>query len=225
MTGQARDQHAPAPQLAGTGRLADDLYLMAHHEATGRPLLQPRAAGLGLAGALLAELTLAGAIDISGGQVAAAGPAPPEDGLARGVLGQVHGEHQPHPARDWLAFLARTAPADVARRLEQSGYLTRASARWPWRGERWVPADPDCAFAPVARVKSALDPSRPGTAQGAALAGLAAACGLGARLALWLPPGSRRRLDAVTGQLDPGLREVIAQTRAAVDGAVLSHRV
>src|SRR5260370_2762143 len=158
MTGQARDQHASAPRLAGTGRLADDLYLMAHHEATGRLLLHPRAAGLGLAGALLAELALAGAIDIFGGQVAAAGPAPPEDGLARGVLGQVRGEHAQHPARDWLAFLARTAPADVACRLEQAGYLTPASPRWPWPGERWVPADPHSPFPPVPPAKSPLDP-------------------------------------------------------------------
>jgi hypothetical protein len=32
-------------RLSGTGRLADDLYLMAHHEVTGKPYLQPRAAG------------------------------------------------------------------------------------------------------------------------------------------------------------------------------------
>ena len=224
MTGQARDQHAPAPRLAGTRRLADDLYLMAHHETTGRPLLQPRAAGLGLAGALLAELILAGAIEIAAGQVAVAVAALPGDGLAGEVLGQVHGEHAQHPAQTWLAVLARTAPAGVARRLEQSGYLTRVSARWPWSGQRWVPVDADCAFAPVARIKSALNPSRPATAQGAALAGLAAACGLGSRLALYLPPGSRRRVDEVTRRLDPGLQDLIAQTQAAVDGAVLSHR-
>ena len=33
--------------LGGTGRLADDLYLMAHHDVSGRPYLQPREAGLG----------------------------------------------------------------------------------------------------------------------------------------------------------------------------------
>ena len=47
-------------RLSGTGRLADDLYLLAHHEITGKPHLQPRAVGLGLAGALLAELMLSG---------------------------------------------------------------------------------------------------------------------------------------------------------------------
>ena len=49
-------------RLNGTGRLADDLYLVAHHELTGRPHLQPRAAGLGLAGGLLAELMLSGSL-------------------------------------------------------------------------------------------------------------------------------------------------------------------
>lgn len=59
MTENAADRRAGVPGLRGTGYLADDLYLIAHHERTGRPLLSPRAAGLGLAGALLAELVLA----------------------------------------------------------------------------------------------------------------------------------------------------------------------
>ncbi len=40
----------PVPGPAGTGPAADDLYLMAHHEPTGRLLLRPRAPGTGLAG-------------------------------------------------------------------------------------------------------------------------------------------------------------------------------
>lgn len=32
--------------LSGTGRLADDLYLLAHDDVTGRAFLQPRALGL-----------------------------------------------------------------------------------------------------------------------------------------------------------------------------------
>jgi Golgi phosphoprotein 3 (GPP34) len=221
MTRPPRDQRAPVPCLAGTGRLADDLYLMAHHERTGRPLLAARAAGLGLAGALLGELILAGAISVTAGQVMVTGPAPGEE-LAAAVLGLVAGEQQPRPAGEWLAFLARTAPAAVAGRLEQAGYLT---ARRSWRGPRWVPVDADCAFAPVTRVNAALSPSRPGDAQAVALAALAAACGLGARLGLYLPAASRHRLPGAAGRLDPALREVITQTQAAVDSAVLAHRL
>ena len=211
--------------LSGTGRLADDLYLLAHHEITGKPHLQPRAIGLGLAGGLLAELMLLGTISIRPDGVVAADGTPPGDGLARSVLGLVLSEHERHAAQRWLLFLARTAAADVAGRLAQSGYLTRVATRRFGRGERWVPVDADCAFAPLVRVKSVLSSSQPVTVQSAVLAGLAAACGLGHQLSLYLPPKARRRLDEAVGQLDPGLRDLIAQTRAAVDSAVLSHRV
>jgi hypothetical protein len=212
-------------QLSGTGRLADDLYLLAHHEITGKPHLQPRAAGLGLAGALLAELMLSGKIYLQPDRIMVADRSPPGDGLARSVLGLLVSEPEQHAPRDWLLFLARTAAEDVALRLEQSGYLTRISSRRPWRVQRWIPVDADCAFAPFLRAKSALDSSKPITAQNAALAGLAAACGLGRQMALYLPPKAHHRLQEAAQQLHPSLRDLIIQTQAAVDSALLSHRV
>ena len=212
-------------QLSGTGRLADDLYLLAHHEISGKLHLQPRAAGLGLAGALLAELMLSGKIYLQPDQIMVADRSPPGDGLARSVLGLLVSEPEQHAPRDWLLFLARTAAEDVALRLEQSGYLTRISSRRPWRGQRWIPVDSDCAFAPFLRAKSALDSSKPITAQNAALAGLAAACGLGRQMALYLPPKAHHRLQEAAQQLHPSLRDLIPQTQAAVDSALLSHRV
>jgi hypothetical protein len=50
-------------------------------------------------------------------------------------------------------------------------------------------------------------------------------CGLGARLALYLAPGARARIDAATAQLGPGLRELIGGTQAAVGAALLAHRI
>lgn len=44
--------------LGGTGRVADDLYLMAHHETSGRPFLGPRSLGIGL----LSELMPSGCV-------------------------------------------------------------------------------------------------------------------------------------------------------------------
>jgi Golgi phosphoprotein 3 (GPP34) len=212
-------------QLSGTGRLADDLYLMAHHEVSGKPHLAPRAVGLGLAGALLAELMLADAIRIWPDGLVVADRTPLADGLARFVLGLVLSEHEQYAARDWLLFLARTAASDVADRLGQSGYLALVASRRPWGGQRWVPVSPDCAFAPIYRVLSVLDPARPVTGTAATLAGLAAACGLGPRVLMYAPPRARRSLEDAAGQLRPDLRDLIAQTRAAVDSAVLCHRV
>src|SRR5450755_4488869 len=197
---------------------------MAHHEMTGKPHLAPRAAGLGLAGALLAELGLAGSIGIWPGGIAAGNRPAPADGLTRAVLGRVLGERERYAVRDWLLFLGPTAESDVAGRLGEAGYLARASARRPWRGQRWVPVSPDCAFAPINRVLSVLDPAGPVTVTAAALAGLAAACGLGPRVLMYAPPRARRGLEDAAGQLPAGLRDLIAQTRAAVDSAVLSHR-
>lgn len=211
-------------RLSGTGRLADDLYLVAHHELTGRPHLQPRAAGLGLAGGLLAELMLSGSIRIRHGLVLIADGLPPRDALTRRLLDLVSSERDDLAVRDWLLFLARTAAADVARRLEQEGYLRLAAWR-PWRVGRWVPVDADSAFAPLIRVKSGLDSSRPVAVQHVVLGGLAAACGLGHQLELYLPPGARSRLDQAVQVLHPSLRELIAQTQAAVDSALLAHRV
>jgi hypothetical protein len=223
MTVPAGGPRVPGPHLGGTGRLADDLYLLAHHERTGRPLLSLRAAGLGLAAALLGELILAGAIGIAYGEVIT-GADQPDDALTTHVLDQVTSEATARPVGDWLAFLSRTAPDAVAGRLEHAGYLIAVPAS-PWRPGRWVPVSPDCAFAPVTRVKAALDAARPADAQAVALTGLAEACGLGARLAAWLPPGSRPRMEAAAGRLDAGLREVITQTHAAVGAALLAHRI
>jgi len=216
---------AGVARLAGTGLIADDLYLMAHDDVTGRPFLQSRAAGLGLAGGLLTELTLAGRIAVWQGWLVPADPAPLPDRLGRAVLGLVAADRERHPVRDWLAFLARTAAADVAVRLEEAGYLTRISPRRPWRAERWVPVDADCAFAPLARARAALGAGRATTTPCVTLAGLAVACGLGPRLLPYGSPGARQHLDQAVAALPPGLPELIAQTRAATDSAVLARRL
>lgn len=213
-----------AAQLGGTGRLADDLYLMAHNDSTGRPYLQPRAVGMGLAGALLAELMLAGQLSIYPDGTVAADGIPSADRLAAAVFAQITGEREQLAAGEWLQFLGRTSAVGVARRLGEAGYLTLATRR-PWRCERWVPADSDCAFMPLTRARSALDPSRPATTHAAALAGLAAASGLEARLLAYAPPRYHRSPQAAAGLLPPGLRDLVARTRAAVDSAVLAQRV
>jgi len=63
--------------LSGTGLVGDDLYLMAHDDRTGRPLLPPRPLGTGLAGALLAELMLARCIGLRSDTAVVIGPDAP----------------------------------------------------------------------------------------------------------------------------------------------------
>jgi hypothetical protein len=221
--GQERFRSPVNTGLSGTGLVADDLYLMAHHDVSGRALLQPRPLGIGLAGALLAELMLGASITVRYDGAVLAGRAGPGEDLARQVRDQIAGEQEPRPVREWLLFLAHNAAQDVAGRLERAGYLTRVRSRVPGRRGRCVPVDSDWAFASLLRVRSALDPARPFAAHEAALAGLAVASGLGFRLDQYLPPAGRSPQEAVA-LLGPDLRELIAQTQAAVDSALLSHR-
>ena len=209
--------------LGGTGLVADDLYLMAHHETSGRPFLQPRPLGIGLAGGLLAELMLGGCVLTGDDGAVAAGRTWPGDDLARQIRDQVAAESGAYSVTDWLLFLGQSAAPDVAARLERAGYLTRAGGRVPWRAPRWVPVNPDWAFAPLLRARPATDATRPLTAHAAVLAGLAAGCGLRFRLDQYLPVAGRSIEQAVSA-LPPGLHQLVAAVQAAVDGAVLAHR-
>lgn len=210
-------------RLPGTGLLADDLYLLAHDDKSGRPCLQARALGVGLGGALLGELLLDGMIRIRDGRLIMISPIDPHGQLARRLLRELIEERERLPIRDWLAFLAPRAARPVAERLARAGYLAPASSRRPWKAGRWVPVDPDSAFLPVLRVRAVLE-ARPVRESDVLLAGLAAAIGLSARLLPYGPPDARRHLDdAVVGLREP-LRDLLAQTQAAVDGALLSLR-
>jgi hypothetical protein len=204
--------------------VADDLYLLGHDEGSGKPLLQPAAQGTGLAGALLAELMLVGWIGLRQDSAVMITTAAPQAAVQQyALLKRIADKPGPQPVRSWLRLMAHSAAQDVAVRLEEAGYLEHVRGRVPWRQGRWVPVNPDWAFAPVLRARSALDPARPLTAQSAALAGLAVACGLGFKLSEYQTEGSRPVQDAVV-QLGPGLQELIAQTEAAVESAVLSYR-
>jgi transcriptional regulator with XRE-family HTH domain len=215
----------PVADLSGTGLIADDLYLMAHNDATGKPFVQPRALGLGIGAGLLAELMLLGAVTVGhGGVISVPGRILVPDPVAGQLLNLMCREQERHPVREWLVFCARSAADDVARRLERSGYLATASTWAPWQKKRWLPVDINAAFAPLVRVRAALDATRPPTARGAVLAGLASACGLGFRLSQYSVPTRPRSVDETVGYLNYGLRELVAQTQAAVDNAVLSHR-
>ena len=210
--------------LSGTGLVGDDLYLMAHDDRTGRPLLPPRPLGTGLAGALLAELMLARCIGLRSDTAVVIGPDAPRAAVQGHVLlRQIAEEPSPLPVRTWLLFLARTAAQDVALRLEQAGYVTRVRSRVPGRPGRVMPVNPDWAFAPMLRVRSALDSAREFTPYAAALAGLAVACGLGFRLDQYQARAGRSAGDAVA-HLPPDLRQLITQTQITVSSAVLSHR-
>ena len=224
----------PSSRLAGTGRVADDLYLIAHHEVSGKPYLPPRALGAGLAGGLLAELMDAGTpmVTLHRGYlvpVQAASGAPVaryariDEPVWRHVLELIISEPVPRPPRDWLLFLGQTAATEVAGRLEHAGYLTRPASRIPGRCRRPVPGDRDWAHSALLRTRAALHTARTPTSYAALLAGLTLACGLGFRFAD-LTDAPARSPGEVIRMLSPPLRELITHVQATADSALLSQR-
>lgn len=136
-----RHPDPPARGLSGTGLVADDLYLLGHDDRSGKPLLQPRALGIGLAGALLAELMLEDWIGLRRDSAVVIVRSVSQDAVQRHPqLKLIADEPGPQPVRAWLRYLAGRAAPDVALRLEQAGYLEHVRGRVPWRQGQWIPS-------------------------------------------------------------------------------------
>src|SRR3954464_13453222 len=88
----------------GDGVLADDYFLIAHEDRTGRSRLHPRATGIGLAASLLGELILDNKLRIFAGDLEIVSNQPPRDGLNHAVLDLLIAQPQHRDVRTWLAY-------------------------------------------------------------------------------------------------------------------------
>jgi hypothetical protein len=218
-----------AGPLQGTGRLADEFFLIAHDDASGRPRLADRLLGLGLAAALLGELALGEWIELRAGAVALTGreggAAPPGEEPAARMFEYLRAEQ--HPARTWLAFFARTARDDVAGRLAEAGLITRQARRRPWQAGGWAPISANAAALPAAQLVTQLIRGRALSEQQTVLVGLLRATGLD-QAVLWearhSSPDAVRHVGEAMAALKPSLTELIGQAEAAVGAAIASHR-
>ncbi|WP_405150080.1 GPP34 family phosphoprotein [Sphaerisporangium sp. NBC_01403] len=202
-------------------RLANDLFFVMHDDITGRMRLAPRLTGLGLAAALVGELMLAGRVTVglAAGQIRLAplDTAPTGDAVTQSALEHIVAEPS-HRFRTWLQFLARTAHADVEARMAAEGLLGPPRGRLT---RRRAPVDPNIAAWPVGRLNLAIQRRQPLDAQDGVLLGLLAATG-GGRLVLWEEDPAY--LSGAMSALPLPLRELVAQTEAAVGDSVISRR-
>ncbi|WP_229073095.1 GPP34 family phosphoprotein [Actinoplanes sp. DH11] len=109
--------------------LADQYYLIAHEDRTGRSRLHPRATGLGLAAALLSELVLEGRVGVADGELFIVDRHPPRDALSHDVLDLLSAQSQHTDVRTWLAFLSQDAALRVAERLMRVGAVEMVTRR------------------------------------------------------------------------------------------------
>lgn len=208
--------------------LADDFYCVAYDDRTGRSRLHPRVLGFGLAGALLGELVLFGRVTIDCGILTIIDRRPPSDPLAHATLAHVTTYVQHRDVRTWLAFLARTAPDAVVRRLVTGRVLGREEhRRLGLRRVSYLPADVNAknamAWRPVRLAGRLKSPERLDVPD-AMLAGLVGVTGL-TGVVLWQPElrnaGTTALSKAVAG-LPPPLHNLLAHVEAAVGDTVLA---
>lgn len=202
--------------------IASDLFVIAHRDWDGKPLLPPRVMGLAMAGALLGELALLGRVGVRDGGLIIVNDAPPAEELTRAVLRQLLGQPGPLPVRDWIAYLASDSATAVGDRLARAG-VVRVSKRF--RGCRYVPVDSTDAFFTAGRLAIMLENgSHRFSLPQATLIGLVDAAGLLEQLPTLRPAANRRFVAAVVQSLTWPLDGLVAETSGVIENAILTGR-
>ncbi|HEX2360793.1 MAG TPA: GPP34 family phosphoprotein [Jiangellaceae bacterium] len=204
--------------------LADEFFFVAHDVQTGKLRLQNRAAGLGLAGALLGELVLNGNIDVANGTLTVIDGQPlPEDDLGYRVLRQLNADRQNRSLRTWLAYFSQGAVERVGVRLTRAGHVQATKTRRPWGTVvRYMPSDLNMAVWPADRLNLLVSRGDPLDFPDAMLAGLVAVTGMTKQVWWDGDAVTLRNIAAAVASLPISLREILAHTEAAVGDATLS---
>ena len=204
--------------------LGDEFFFIAHDVQSGKLRLQARAAGLGLAGALLGELVLNGNLEVASGTLTVIDGQPlPEDDLGYRVLRQLTADRQNRSLRTWLAFFAQGAVDRVGVRLSRAGHVEPSKTRRPWGTTvRYVPTDLNMAVWPADRLNLLVNRGDPLNFSDAMLAGLVAVTGLTKQVWWDGDAVTLRHIAAAVASLPISLREILAHTEAAVGDATLS---
>jgi hypothetical protein len=207
--------------------LADQYYLIAHEDRTGRSRLHPRATGLGLAAALIGELMLAGRLRVIEGDLHIVSRQPPGDALAHDILDLLIAQPQHREVRTWLAFLSQDAADRVGERLMRLGAVEPVTRRRMLSTQTlYMPNNAEqrnaAAWAP-ARLANLLARGVELSVSDRLLTGLIAATGL-TRHVLYdfeLHRQAFLMLPSAVGSLPSDLRELVEYTEASV-GSVLT---
>jgi len=207
--------------------LADQFFLIAHEDRTGRSRLHPRATGLGLAAALIGELMLEGRLRVIEGDLSIVSRQPPGDALAHDILDLLIAQPQHRDVRTWLAFLSQDAAVKVGERLMRFGAVEPVTRRKMLSTQTLYMPNTEAqrnaaAWAP-ARLANLMVRGIEMSVSDRLLLGLVAATGL-TRYVLWDFELHRQALllmPSAVQSLPGDLRQLIEYTEASV-GSVLT---
>ncbi|SCG60457.1 GOLPH3/VPS74 family protein [Micromonospora humi] len=219
--------------------LRDELFLLCHNDDTGQPHIHRRALALGMAGAVLIDLFLAGRIALTD-TTGDAGPAggqrirphldrPVGDLIADTALTSVRYADPVPTVRGWLAWFADDLYERARAGLHAGGILHRATRRrlaGLARTETYLATDTKWAVVARARLRYLAAGRDQPDNHTAALAGLVAVLGLTEHLYLGEDTTTlTAHLRAIAAQHHRPVRDITAAVDAAVgDLATATYR-
>jgi hypothetical protein len=210
----------PAVPLPPTGWLADELFLIAHDDVTGRLRAPAGVVGRGLAAAMLADLAFVGAATVAATGMVVTGTAAPGavDAWGRTVQRWI-GTDTPHPPAAWVERLAGHAYRSVADRLTAAGLVRpRTVRRWWWRRDTaYPPVDTNVAAWPWARLSMRVRRRTRLSVHDSTLARLCVATGFGDHVLGVDTLTARRQLRQLLTPVPPGVDQLVRHV-AATDG-------
>ena len=210
-------------------RLATDIFLIAHDEASGALHVGPDLLGCGLVGAQVAELVIAGRLDVADGQVVPGKVRGDDsDEIGSYVVKSVLGQGMTHSVGAWVEALRDVLYDLVGGRLVAEGIVSRElSGRQLMRRrpDRFPAIDPSAAAAPRVRLERMLSSPQSFDLTGAVVGVLAEVMGAVFVLHPTIDRSAARELiGRIEENLPVQLAELVAGVRAAVAAVPLAVR-
>ncbi len=225
-----------AGHAANTARtLSDEYWMLSHHDYDGKQLVNDEVLETGLAGAVLAELLLAGRLDIIEKRVVVRDGRLTGNALLDLVVSMVGSSPSQLSALKWIQNVrdaqyaapersgAISLTEAVGLRLAAIGMVEEQAVRGLFKTTvRLVPAAWTRASAPAVRVGYYLGRLNEMDTETRLLAGLALAVGLDSQIGAGFPFPVKPAIEAAIEQLHPHPvgHEVLSTLLASVDKAV-----
>lgn len=216
--------------------LRDELFLLGHNDDTGQPHIHPRALALGMAGAVLIDLFLAGRIALDDTEDTRPGgrrlwlrhDRPVSDLIADTAITSVRHANPAPTLRGWLTWFADDLYERTRAGLHAGGILHHTSRRrlgGLTRTDVYLATDTKWAVVARSRLRYLAAGREPPDNHTAALAGLVAVLGLTTHLYLDDTTTVITQLRAIAEQHYQPIRDITAAVDAAVgDLATAAYR-
>ncbi len=205
--------------------LAEELFLLAHDSSSGKAKIGSTELDLGLAGALLLELSLAERVGVEDGRVRVIDPGPLGDSLLDAALAKIANEPRPRRPQSWVTRLKGGIRDAVCDRLVEAGVLglTRHKAAGIFAVRRVPEADGTVKREVMARLHDVVVQGASPQPRTAALVSLTLACGMPGKLFPGADRGQvkRRMRQIAEGEwVGPAVKKSIDAVNAAIIAAV-----